>query len=71
MNSVAYGFRDDITDDELELLLDSHVVFECDRHGVLEITGEGDLDQSIAALRRGDSLPDPEDGTDGTVTVEP
>lgn len=56
VNRVSYGFRDDVTDEELDRLLDANIVFECDDHGVLEITGEGDLDQAIGAIRSGQPI---------------
>lgn len=51
MNAVAYGFRDDITDDELEVLITNGIVFECDEHGVLEEVDGGSLDKAVAEMR--------------------
>ncbi len=53
MNSVAYGFRDDITDEELNTLLLADLVFECSEHGVLETTEPDEMDNFIALMRSG------------------
>lgn len=51
-NAVAYGFRDDVTDEELAQLMKDDVVSECLEHGVLEEKHENTLDAAVAKMRK-------------------
>lgn len=54
MSGVAYGFRDDLTEAEIDRLIADGTIFECSDHGVLEVSGEFTaeaFDEEVARIR--------------------
>lgn len=53
MTGVAYGFRDDLTDDEIDLLEREGVLFWCSEHEVYEAFEPETFDEDVNRIRHG------------------
>jgi len=53
VTGVAYGFRDDLTDDEIDLLEREGVLFWCSEHEVYEAFEPETFDEDVNRIRHG------------------